>query len=283
MTGAAPAPGAPAASGLEPAPGAGANPAAGPPLVQIDNLSRSYQEGGREHLVLRGASATFGRGQLVVLMGRSGSGKSTLLNLIAGIDLPSQGSVTIDGVPLSRLGERQRTLFRRDHIGFVFQSFNLLPTLTVAENLLLPLELKGSVGRDAAAAAMAILDEVRLADRAASFPDRLSGGEQQRLAVARALIHNPLLVLADEPTGNLDLETGLEVLDLLDRFTRRAGKTMLMVTHSPEVVGIADRVLHIEAGRLVEGTGSGASGAGGGTRGGSQAETAGGPGPRGGG
>ncbi len=280
MTGTAPAPGAPVASGLDPAPDASANPAAGPPLVQIDNLSRSYQEGGREHVVLRGASATFGRGQLVVLMGRSGSGKSTLLNLIAGIDLPSQGSVTIDGVPLSRLGERQRTLFRRDHIGFVFQSFNLLPTLTVAENLLLPLELKGSVGRDAAAAAMAILDEVRLADRAASFPDRLSGGEQQRLAVARALIHNPLLVLADEPTGNLDLETGLEVLDLLDRFTRRAGKTMLMVTHSPEVVGIADRVLHIEAGRLVEGTGSGASGAGGGGRGGNQAGAAGDPGPR---
>ncbi len=241
-----------------------ATPAAGapgasiaPPLIEIRGLSRAYQEGGRQHQVLRGLDAVFGRGQLVVLMGRSGSGKSTLLNLIAGIDLPTAGSVTIDGIDLSRLPERGRTLFRRDHIGFVFQSFNLLPTLTVAENLLPPLELKGAAGPAATAAAMDLLAEVRLADRAASFPDRLSGGEQQRLAVARALVHDPLLVLADEPTGNLDLETGLEVLDLLDRFTRRAGKTMLMVTHSPEVVGIADRVLRLEAGRLVEDSGAG--------------------------
>src|SRR5579864_1931480 len=228
------------------------------PLVEIRDLSRSYVEGGREHpehQVLRGATATIGRGELVVLLGRSGSGKSTLLNLLAGIDLPSTGEVVIDGVPLSRLGERARTLFRRDHIGFVFQFFNLIPTLTVEENLLLPLELKGKVGPPQRRAALALLAEVELEQRAASFPDRLSGGEQQRLAVARALVHDPLLVLADEPTGNLDLETGLQVLELLDRLTRRAGKTMVMVTHSPEVIGLADRVLRIESCRLVEITG----------------------------
>jgi len=234
-------------------------------LIEIRELGRSYFEGEREHVVLRGATAAIERGELAVLLGRSGSGKSTLLNLLAGIDLPDAGEVVIDGAALNRLGERQRTLFRRDHIGFVFQFFNLIPTLTVLENLLLPLELKARLGAAERRAALALLDEVRLADRAASFPDRLSGGEQQRLAVARALVHDPLLVLADEPTGNLDLETGLEVLELLDRLTRRAGKTMLMVTHSQEVVGIADRVFRIEGGRLVESPRRDAAAAAGGT------------------
>jgi putative ABC transport system ATP-binding protein len=229
------------------------------PLIEIRDLSRVYVEGDREHVVLRGAEAAIGRGELAVLLGRSGSGKSTLLNLLAGIDLPTAGEVVIDGVPLSRLRERERTLFRRDHIGFVFQFFNLVPTLTVEENLLLPIELKGRAGPAELQAALALLAEVGLADRAPSFPDRLSGGEQQRLAVARALVHDPLLVLADEPTGNLDLETGLEVLDLLDRLTRRAGKTMVMVTHSPEVVGLADRVFRIEGCRLVERTAAAAA------------------------
>ena len=228
-----------------------AEPASDAPLIELRSLTRTYTEGGREHAVLRGASATIRRGELVVLMGRSGSGKSTLLNLLAGIDLPTGGEVVIDGVVLSGLRERDRTLFRRDHIGFVFQFFNLIPTLTVEENLLLPIELKG-MGEAARRTALSLLDEVGLADRRASFPDRLSGGEQQRLAVARALANDPLLVLADEPTGNLDLDTGLQVLDLLDRLTRRAGKTMVMVTHSPEVVGIADRVFRVESGRLVE-------------------------------
>jgi putative ABC transport system ATP-binding protein len=158
----------------------------------------------------------------------------------------------IDGVAISSLSERERTLFRRDRIGFVFQFFNLIPTLTVEENLLLPMELKGRIGPEQRRAALSLLAEVGLDDRASSFPDRLSGGEQQRVAVARALAHDPLLVLADEPTGNLDLETGLQVLDLLDRLTRQAGKTMVMVTHSPEVVGLADRVFRIEGCRLVE-------------------------------
>jgi putative ABC transport system ATP-binding protein len=222
------------------------------PLIELRNLSKSYQEGNRQRMVLCDANLSIARGELAVLMGRSGTGKSTLLNLLSGIDPPSAGDVVIDGVTLSALSERERTLFRRDKIGFVFQFFNLIPTLTVEENILLPVELKGRVGPEQRRAALALLEEVGLADRAASFPDRLSGGEQQRVAVARALAHDPLLVLADEPTGNLDLETGLQVLDLLDRLTRRAGKTMVMVTHSPEVVGIADRVFRVEDCRLVE-------------------------------
>jgi putative ABC transport system ATP-binding protein len=222
------------------------------PLAELRNLTKTYEEGGRQRTVLREANAAFVRGELAVLVGRSGSGKSTLLNLLSGIDLPTAGEVVVDGVSLGGLTERERTLFRRDRIGFVFQFFNLIPTLTVEENVLLPLELKGSPTAAQREAALSLLDEVGLAGRRGAFPDRLSGGEQQRVAVARALANDPLLVLADEPTGNLDLETGLQVLEVLDRLTRRAGKTMVMVTHSPEVVGLADRVFRIEDCRLVE-------------------------------
>src|ERR1700674_502886 len=175
------------------------------PLVEIRDLTRGYVEGGREHPVLRGAAATIRRGELVVLLGRSGSGKSTLLNLLAGIDLPSSGEVVIDGVPLSRLGERQRTLFRRAHIGFVFQFFNLIPTLTVGENVRLTAELSGWAAGDAPKQADRMLDEVGVLDRARAYADKLSGGEQQRVAIARALCADPPLILADEPTGNLDV------------------------------------------------------------------------------
>jgi putative ABC transport system ATP-binding protein len=224
------------------------------PLIELRNLTKAYVEGEQQRMVLCDTSVSVQRGELAVLVGRSGSGKSTLLNLLSGIDQPSSGAVVIDGVEISSLSERERTLFRRDRIGFVFQFFNLIPTLTVEENLLLPLELKGKVSPGERRAALDLLAEVGLADRAASYPDRLSGGEQQRVAVARALAHDPLLVLADEPTGNLDLETGLQVLEILDRLTRQAGKTMVMVTHSPEVVGLADRVFRIEDCRLVERT-----------------------------
>jgi putative ABC transport system ATP-binding protein len=222
------------------------------PLLELRDLTKAYEEGNRRRMVLCDANAEIARGEFAVLVGRSGTGKSTLLNLLSGIDQPDSGAVIVDGVSLSTLSERERTLFRRDRIGFVFQFFNLIPTLTVEENLLLPLELKGKILREQREAALHLLEEVGLADRAASYPDRLSGGEQQRVAVARALSHDPLLVLADEPTGNLDLETGLQVLEILDRLTRRAGKTMVMVTHSPEVVGLADRVFRIEDCRLVE-------------------------------
>jgi putative ABC transport system ATP-binding protein len=221
-------------------------------LLRLERVSKSYAEAGRERVVLHEVTISFARGEVAVLLGKSGSGKSTLLNLASGIDTPTSGEVWVEGRSLTKLSERERTLFRRRSVGFVFQFFNLVPTLTVLENLLLPLELNGVKGAEARATALAMLAEVGLSDRVDSSPDRLSGGEQQRVAIARALVHNPALVLADEPTGNLDSETGRQVLDLLDRLTRQAGKTMIMVTHSPEVVGVADRVLRVREGYLVE-------------------------------
>jgi putative ABC transport system ATP-binding protein len=223
-------------------------------LIELDRVSRHYAEGGRVRTVLHEVSATFARGEFIVLVGKSGSGKSTLLNLVSGIDAPSSGDVRIAGRSLVTLDERARTLFRRSAIGFVFQFFNLLPTLTVFENLLLPLELLGRTSPGDRSAALDLLAHVGLADRRDTMPDRLSGGEQQRVAIARALVHDPLLVLADEPTGNLDAETGALVLELLDRLTRRAGKNLLMVTHSDEMVGHADRVFRVREARLVEET-----------------------------
>jgi len=223
-----------------------------PPLIELRGLTKVYREGEVERVVLRQVDATIRRGEIVVVLGRSGSGKSTLLNLIGGIDLPTAGDVVIDGMSLTRASEGERTLLRRRHVGFIFQFFNLIPTLSVEENLLLPLELNGRRGVEVRQAALELLAEVGLADRAASFPERLSGGEQQRVAVARALAHDPLLILADEPTGNLDLETGRRVLALLDRLTRRTGKTMVMATHGAEVIGLADRIFTIHDGRLVE-------------------------------
>lgn len=222
------------------------------PRVQLKAVSKGYREGDRLHEVLVDVDLTLDEGQILVMLGRSGSGKSTLLNLVSGIDLPDRGDVLVDGAAINRMTERERTLFRREHIGFVFQSFNLVPTLTVLENLLLPLELAGRTSPADRKAALDLLDQVGLADRSDSYPDKLSGGEQQRVAVVRAIVHDPGIVLADEPTGNLDLETGRRVLDLLDRLTRRAGKTMIMVTHSREVIGLADRLVTLTDGRVVE-------------------------------
>ncbi|MCB0131308.1 MAG: ABC transporter ATP-binding protein, partial [Caldilineaceae bacterium] len=181
-------------------------------------------------------------------------GKSTLLNLMSGIDAPTAGNVIITDatgdVTITALNEHQRTLFRRRNIGIIFQFFNLIPTLTVLENVTLPLELAGSKG-DQHGHALELLERVGLADRLKTYPDKLSGGEQQRVAIARALAHDPLLILADEPTGNLDDETGDTVLTLLLELTRDAGKTLFMATHAPEVARLADRVLHLEQGKLV--------------------------------
>jgi putative ABC transport system ATP-binding protein len=239
------------APGVQPAPVERAA-AEGDPLIELRGLAKVYTEGELTRPILRGVDATVARGEMVVLLGRSGSGKSTLLNLIGGLDLPTAGDVVIDGFSVASARERERTLFRRRHVGFVFQFFNLIPTLTVEENLRLPLELGGRPAGAARHAARELLAQVGLAGRAASFPERLSGGEQQRVAVVRALVHDPLVVLADEPTGNLDLDTGREVVALLDRLTRQSGKTLVMATHGAEVVGLADRVLHIQDGHLVE-------------------------------
>ena len=222
------------------------------PLIQLTAIAKSYREGERQRVVFRDVSLSVGRGEWVFLLGRSGSGKSTLLNLISGIDLPEEGTVLVDGSPLNRLSERERTLFRRNRIGFVFQFYNLIPTLTVQENILLPLELADNLTRESRAYASELLELVGLAERGRSYPDRLSGGEQQRVAVARALVHRPSLVLADEPTGNLDSETGRQVLDLFERLVRQSGTTMVLVTHSGEVTQLADRILIIRDGRLVE-------------------------------
>ena len=223
-----------------------------PPIIRLERVSKSFEEAGRERVVLHEVSATFAPGEFVVLVGKSGSGKSTLLNLVSGIDTPSSGEVWVAGQDITRLSEHDRTLFRREHIGFIFQFFNLVPTLTVFENLLLPLELNGRTAQRDRDNALDLLRQVGLADRRNAYPDKLSGGEQQRIAVARALVHDPQLVLADEPTGNLDTETGQQVLDLLDELTRQAGKNLLMVTHSPDVVGLADRVFRMTEGHLVE-------------------------------
>ena len=219
-------------------------------LIRARSLVKAYEEAGRRHVVLDGVELDIARGQIVVLLGRSGSGKSTLLNLLGAMDLPTAGELSVGGQRIDRLDEQARTLFRRRHLGFVFQAFNLIPTLSMADNLRLPLALNGlEEGRDLIEAELARLG---LADKADRFPDQLSGGEQQRVAVARALIHRPSLVIADEPTGNLDLETGRMVLDLLDHMTRASGRTLVMATHSAEVIGMADRVFSIHEGVLVE-------------------------------
>jgi putative ABC transport system ATP-binding protein len=222
-----------------------------PPLVRLERVSKSYDEGDRTRLVLDQASAAFRAGEIVAIRGRSGSGKSTLLNLVAGIDSPSSGEVFLEDTCVSRLSATGRTLLRRDRMGFVFQSFNLIPTLTALENVSLPVEIAGARRREARGKAAMLLERVGLAARLDSFPDRLSGGEQQRVAVARALVGSPSLVLADEPTGNLDDSTGDAVLDLLDALTRREGRALLLVTHSAAVAARADREMTIEAGRLV--------------------------------
>ncbi|MGH8196951.1 MAG: ABC transporter ATP-binding protein [Steroidobacteraceae bacterium] len=220
--------------------------------VRLERLCKTYRHDGLGPMVLDNVDAAFRRGEFVVLVGRSGSGKSTLLNLIGGIDSPSAGEVYIDGVALSVLDETGRALLRRRRIGFIFQFYNLIPTLTVAENLLLPLELNGIRGAKALTRVGRLLADVSLADCDARFPEELSGGEQQRVAIARALVHEPDIVLADEPTGNLDLETATEVIRMLDRLCREADTTLVMATHSREVIGLADRVLAIRNAQLAE-------------------------------
>ncbi len=219
--------------------------------IRLENVSKTYTEGERQRTVLADASAAFAPGEFTAILGKSGSGKSTLLNLISGIDAADAGAVWFGGQDLLALNERQRTLFRRQHIGFVFQFFNLLPTLTVLENVTLPLELTGAPLKTARAQALPLLEAVGLADRAATFPERLSGGEQQRVAIARALAHNPRLVLADEPTGNLDSATGESILTLLERLTRQNGKNLIMVTHSQASAARADRIYRLENGQLL--------------------------------
>lgn len=218
-------------------------------LIRLRGLRKAYQDGETRHEVLSGVDLDISEGELVALLGPSGSGKSTLLNLIAGLDAPDAGTVHVAGHDVAALSERERTLLRRREIGFVFQFFNLVPTLTVLENVRLPLEL---TGRRGGGRAHELLERVGLGPRGRAFPDELSGGEQQRVAVARALAHDPRLVLADEPTGNLDRTMGSDVLDLLASLVRERGSTMLVVTHSDAVIERASRVLTLRDGRVEE-------------------------------
>jgi putative ABC transport system ATP-binding protein len=203
---------------------------------------------------LRGVDVDLFEGELVVLLGPSGSGKSTLLGLIAGLDRPTAGTIEVAGVDIARLGEDALARFRRDTLGYVFQSFHLIPTLTAAENVAVPLEIAGVA--DAPARARALLDEVGLAARAHHYPAQLSGGEQQRVAIARAVTLGPPLLLADEPTGNLDSATGAQIIELLLRLHRERGATLVLVTHDEALARHAGRVVRLRDGRILNGSAS---------------------------
>jgi putative ABC transport system ATP-binding protein len=218
-------------------------------MVSMRDVSMRLVSGGRPVDVLTGVSLEVPPGQFLAVAGPSGSGKSTLLGLIAGLDQPTSGRITVAGVEITRLGEDALARFRRDTIGYVFQAYHLIPTLTALENVAVPLELAGD--RDALARARALLDEVGLADRAHHYPVQLSGGEQQRVAVARAMARRPRLLLADEPTGNLDSSTGKQIIELLVDLNVNRSSTLVLVTHDAALAGCADRVVTLRDGRIV--------------------------------
>ncbi|MBM4439723.1 MAG: ABC transporter ATP-binding protein [Candidatus Rokubacteria bacterium] len=218
-------------------------------MIHVRDVVMRLSSGGRAVTVLDGVSLDVARGECVAVTGPSGSGKSTLLGLLAGLDTPSAGHVVVDGVDLGRLGEDALARFRRDRVGFVFQSYHLIPTLTAVENVAVPLELAGA--RDARTRAAALLAEVGLGARGHHYPVQLSGGEQQRVALARAVSREPGLLLADEPTGNLDSATGAAIIDLLLRLNRERGSTLVLVTHDPALAAQADRQVALRDGRVV--------------------------------
>jgi putative ABC transport system ATP-binding protein len=217
-------------------------------LIALDGVGKRYGSGATAVDALRDIDLEIARGELVVLLGPSGSGKTTLLNVIGGIEPPTSGRVTVAGVDLTDLDDEARTAYRRDDVGFVFQFFNLIPSLTAEENVRLVVEL---TGHDAAAATAA-LATVGLEGRERHFPAQLSGGEQQRVAIARAIAGGPQLLLCDEPTGSLDLDTGRQVLDVLQRRNRDQGTTTLIVTHNSAIADLADRVVRLRSGRVVD-------------------------------
>jgi len=220
--------------------------------ILLKGIKKSFVEGGKSRQVLNILDVRFPAKQFSVILGKSGSGKSTILNLISGIDTPDQGKILIGDIEVSSLSDHQRTLFRRQHIGFVFQFFNLIPTLTVLENVMLILELDGKGNRENENRGIELLQQVGLGNRLSDTPENLSGGEQQRVAIARALAHAPDIILADEPTGNLDQDTGASVLKLMLELTRERGKTMIMATHSTDILKTADAVFGIQDGNLVQ-------------------------------
>ena len=227
-----------------------------PPLIRIRGLSKGYRRGGQVIPVLLDLDMDVATGEFVALMGPSGSGKSTLLNLIAGIDKPSAGTIEIGGVDIAELGEGELADWRAANVGFVFQFYNLLPVLSAQDNVALPLLLTSLSSRERAERARVVLGLVGLSDRADHLPNELSGGQQQRVAIARALVSDPLLIVADEPTGDLDRVTGEEILGLLERLVVEMGKTIVMVTHDPKAAAHARRLVHLEKGVLVDEAGA---------------------------
>lgn len=217
-------------------------------MIQLINVHKVYRQGATEITALAGVSLEVSTGEFAVIMGPSGSGKSTLLHLIGGLDQPNRGDVLVDGRLISQLSDDQLTLFRRATVGFVFQFFNLLPTLSAVENVMLPLILDAQARSQAYSRAERILERVGLAERKSHLPEELSGGEIQRLAVARALAFNPSILLADEPTGNLDSKTGAQVLELIREVNRQQGCTVVMVTHDKEAAAFGDRVIQLKDG-----------------------------------
>jgi putative ABC transport system ATP-binding protein len=218
-------------------------------VIEAAEVTRIYGEGEAAVHALRGVSLDIERHRLTAVMGPSGSGKSTLMHILAGLDRPDRGTVTIDGTEITALDDDALTKLRRSHIGFIFQFFNLLPMLTAEENVLLPLEIAGS--RPDAEWQREVMDKVGLTERRAHRPAQLSGGQQQRVAVARAVVAKPVVMFADEPTGNLDSRTGAEILGLLREMVDSLGQTTVMVTHDPQAAAIADRILFLDDGRVV--------------------------------
>lgn len=225
-------------------------------MLIAENLEKSYRSGGRPLAALRNVSFTVEPGETVAIVGPSGSGKTTLLGLLAGLDRPSGGRVLLDGTDLGALSEDGRAKLRREKIGFVFQSFQLIPTLTARENVAVPVDLAGGTG--GAARADELLERVGLGGRGHHYPTQLSGGEQQRVAVARAFIHRPSILFADEPTGNLDAATGERVIELMTELNREIGTTLVLVTHDPDLAGRARRIIRLADGAVVSDTRSGA-------------------------
>jgi putative ABC transport system ATP-binding protein len=232
--------------------GAESRRSSGMNVIEAIELRKSYGTGPAEVEALRGVSLAIGQGELAAIVGPSGSGKSTLLSLLGAVDTPTSGKVLIENVDLATLNDDQRTLLRRRRIGFVFQAFNLLPNLTAIENVALPMELDGAASSRAYERATHALSLVGMTHRKGHLPSQLSGGEQQRVAIARALVIQPALVLADEPTGNLDSTNSRLVVDLLHRLVDDDGQTVVMVTHDPEVAAQARRAIHIRDGKVVE-------------------------------
>lgn len=225
-------------------------------LVQVRDVTKVYRHGEIDVTALNGVTLDIAAGEFVALMGPSGSGKSTLLHIIAGVDRPTRGRCVVGGVDIATLSETQLASWRNQHIGFVFQTFNLIPVLTAYENVELPLLLTRLTARERREHVTAALELVGLADRMRHLPRQLSGGQEQRVAIARALVTDPTLIIADEPTGNLDAHSATEVLMLLQQLNRALGKTVIMVTHDPRAAGYAQRVLHLEKGELLNGTGT---------------------------